>query len=85
MSANNNDRTAKAVAGGLLGRYILKPFADWRARQRAIDELMALDDHMLKDIGIARCEIPRIAAGNAAPRRAANENLAQQSKTMRRK
>ena len=85
MSANNDDRTAKTVAGSLLGRYILKPLADWRARQRAMDELMSLDDHMLKDIGISRCEIFGIGDGTVVPRRAANENLAQQSRTMRHK
>lgn len=38
MSANNNDRIAMTVAGRLLGRYVLKPLADWRARQRAMDD-----------------------------------------------
>ena len=82
MSANSNDRTAKTVVGSLLGRYILKPLADWRARQRAIDELMSLDDHMLNDIGISRCEIRGIGDGTVVPRRAVNENLAQQSRTV---
>ena len=85
MSANNNDRTAKTVAGSLLGRYILKPLADWRARQRAMDELMSLDDHMLEDIGISRCEIPGIGDGTVVPRWAANENLPERSKTLRHK
>ena len=40
MSANNNDRTAKTVAGSLLGRYILKPLSSGpldrrRARESA--------------------------------------------------
>lgn len=82
MSANNEDRTAKTVAGSLLGRYILKPLADWRARQRAMDELKSFDDRMLKDIGISRCEIPGIGDGTVVPRRAANENLGQQSRIM---
>ena len=38
---------------------------------------MSLDDHTLKDIGIARCEIPGIVSGNIVPRRAMNENLPQ--------
>ena len=82
MSANNDDRTAKTVAGSLLGRYVLKPLADWRARRRAMDELMSLDGHMRKDIGISRCEILGIGDGTVVPRQAANENLAQQSRTM---
>jgi uncharacterized protein YjiS (DUF1127 family) len=35
----------------------------WRKRQRAYDELMALDDHALADIGIHRSEIPAIVGG----------------------
>jgi uncharacterized protein YjiS (DUF1127 family) len=34
-----------------------RAFADWRRRQRAYDELMALDDHCLADLGIERSEI----------------------------
>ena len=33
---------------------------DWRRRERAYDELMALDDHSLADIGICRSEIRAI-------------------------
>ena len=38
--------------------------ADWRRRQRAYAELMALDDRSLADIGIRRSEIPAIVEGN---------------------
>ena len=38
-------------------------FAAWRGRQRAYDELMALDDRSLADIGIRRSEIPAIVEG----------------------
>ncbi len=38
-------------------------FAAWRRRQRAYDELMALDDRSLADIGIRRSEIPAIVEG----------------------
>jgi len=34
--------------------------ARWRQRQRAYDELMALDDRSLADIGIHRSQIPAI-------------------------
>jgi uncharacterized protein YjiS (DUF1127 family) len=34
-----------------------RAFADWRRRQRAYEELMALDDHCLADLGIQRSEI----------------------------
>jgi uncharacterized protein YjiS (DUF1127 family) len=39
-------------------------FADWRRKQRAYAELMALDDRSLADIGIRRSEIPAIVEGN---------------------
>jgi len=38
-------------------------FAAWRGRQRAYDELMALDDRSLADIGIRRSEIPAVVEG----------------------
>ena len=37
----------------------------WRDRRRAYDELMALDDYALADIGIRRSEIPAIVEGFA--------------------
>jgi uncharacterized protein YjiS (DUF1127 family) len=59
---------------GLLSRLVVRPFASWRARQLALEELSALDDHMLADIGISRGEIPGIVTGKLPPRRAVNEN-----------
>ena len=43
-------------------------FADWRRRERAYDELMALDDHSLADIGIRRSEIRALCDGSRARR-----------------
>ena len=37
--------------------------ADWHRRQRAYEELMALDDHCLADLGIRRSEINAYLAG----------------------
>ena len=42
-------------------------FADWRRRERAYAELMALDDHSLADIGIRRSDIRAISEGSYAP------------------
>ena len=42
-------------------------FANWRRRERAYDDLMALDDHSLADIGIRRSEIRAICEGYLAP------------------
>ena len=38
-------------------------FGEWRRRQRAYHELMALDDRSLADIGIHRSQIPAIIEG----------------------
>lgn len=38
----------------------------WRRRQRAYAELMALDDRSLADIGIHRAQIPAIVEGARA-------------------
>lgn len=62
------------AAGRIFSRLIRKPLATWRAREKAYDELMALDDHLLADIGITRSEIPGIIRGEIKPRRAVNEN-----------
>jgi len=41
--------------------------ADWRRRERAYAELMALDDHSLADIGIRRSDIHAICEGSHMP------------------
>jgi len=81
MSANDNDRTSKLLGGSLFSRYISKRFADWWAREAAFDELMSLDDRMLKDIGVARCEIPGFVAFKVEPQEAANEERSLQLRT----
>jgi uncharacterized protein YjiS (DUF1127 family) len=43
----------------------------WRKRRRAFDELMALDDRSLADIGIHRSQIPSLVEGFQGPGRAA--------------
>jgi uncharacterized protein YjiS (DUF1127 family) len=45
-----------AVPGNLLGKL-----GAWRRHRLAMQELEQLDDHMLKDIGVNRGEIPRVA------------------------
>jgi uncharacterized protein YjiS (DUF1127 family) len=39
---------------------------DWRRRERAYAELMALDDHALADIGIRRSDIRAVCEGTYA-------------------
>jgi uncharacterized protein YjiS (DUF1127 family) len=38
-------------------------FSEWRHRQQAYAELMALDDHSLADIGLQRSEIAGLVEG----------------------
>ena len=46
---------------------VREAFADWRRRERAYAELMALDDHSLADIGIRRSDIRAICEGSHKP------------------
>jgi uncharacterized protein YjiS (DUF1127 family) len=39
-------------------QHLRSAYADWRRRQAAYDELSALDDRSLADIGITRSDIP---------------------------
>ena len=45
--------------------------ADWRRRDRAYAELMALDDHALADIGIRRSQVRDLCDGSYVPARSA--------------
>jgi uncharacterized protein YjiS (DUF1127 family) len=49
----------RLILHGMLGR-----FRRWRRIRRAERELLALDDRLLKDIGICRAEIPHAVRGH---------------------
>lgn len=53
--------TEERGVGAALARFVSRIACAYR-RQRLHDELMELDDHLLHDIGIARGDIPFIAA-----------------------
>lgn len=65
---------ARAIAR-LFRAVVLAPLARRNAREATFNELMSLDAHMLKDIGITRADIPYVASnaifGKSAP---VNEN-----------
>lgn len=44
------------------GRVVREAFGGWYSRQIAYRDLMALDDRMLRDIGISRADIPAVIA-----------------------
>lgn len=41
----------------------VRPLTTWIRQARVYDELMALDDRALRDIGLTRADIPAVAAG----------------------
>lgn len=54
-------REAAEMGGGTLRRWLRAVVRSWKRRQM-IGALQALDDRMLKDIGVYRTDIPRIVA-----------------------
>lgn len=44
-----------------------RAFADWRRRERAYSEMMALNDRSLADIGIQRSQIRSLIYDDPAP------------------
>ena len=50
--------------------------ADWRQKHQAYNELMALDDRSLADIGIHRSQIPALVEGNEAAEKTGDRDFA---------
>ena len=50
----------EAGLGRTIGRAAVARVSSWRDRRRTMRELMALDDRMLRDIGIERSAIPTV-------------------------
>ncbi|WP_374441532.1 RSP_7527 family protein [Stella sp.] len=69
MRAEMVGRTLSGVGAFLVAapRKIARSLAAWNDQRRAYDELMALDDRQLRDMGLARSEIPAVVAGTFAP------------------
>jgi uncharacterized protein YjiS (DUF1127 family) len=63
-----------AGAGRVVGRWLGTFIRRQRERQRIMDELNALDDRMLSDIGIARNEIAFVASGRERLHTPDNDN-----------
>ncbi|HXP29459.1 MAG TPA: DUF1127 domain-containing protein [Stellaceae bacterium] len=60
-------------------RSVAARFAEWRRRQQAYAELVALDDRSLADIGITRSEIPYILSHPRPERRTAKRKVVSSS------
>ena len=69
-------RLAGAQVAGFLRAWLLAPAARWHGRRQLYLDLMRLNDRMLSDIGIARCDIPRLVRDAYAPRTAPAETPA---------
>jgi len=52
----------------LMFAYVIRLIREWKRYNRSLNELSRLDDRELADIGISRCDIPRVA-WNAAHER----------------
>ena len=55
----------RSIVLKLILRGIQLKYRHWRRSRRAERELMALDDRLLKDIGICRTDIPHAVRGQA--------------------
>ena len=67
-------KTAFARLGKSIGKTVVRPFKELRSRQKAYEELMGLDDHMLRDLGISRAQIRFIVSHGREAEVAANAN-----------
>jgi len=69
-------RRAPTVTVALIDLFaaIAKGVVAWQERRTAERELRALDDRMLRDIGIARADIPYVAAGRPVSTKAEEAN-----------
>ena len=47
-------RKAASGAKGLVKRHLVEPLRARAARQRQLEELIHMDDHMLRDLGLSR-------------------------------
>ena len=52
----------------LMFAYVIRLIREWKRYNRGLNELSRLDDRELADIGISRCDIPRVAWNTAHER-----------------
>ncbi len=61
-------RLAGAWVAGVVRAWLLAPAVRWYRRRKLHQELMGLDDRLLDDIGILRCDIAQVVRNAYAPR-----------------
>ncbi len=69
-------RLAGAWVAGVVRASLLAPAVRWYGRRKFHRELMRLDDRLLDDIGILRCDIPQVVRNSYGPRTAPAETPA---------
>ena len=67
---------ARASVVGAVRAWLLAPVVRWYRRRKFYQELMRLDDRTLADIGILRCDIPKVVRNSYGPRTAPAETPA---------
>ena len=67
---------ARAWVVGAVRAWLLAPVVRWYRRRKFYQELMRLDDRTLADIGILRCDIPKVVRNSYGPRTAPAETPA---------
>ena len=71
-----SEAVANAISGGFraIGILVRRTITRISKRQHTVDELNALDDRMLRDIGITRGDIPFVAARASQQDSMGNDN-----------
>jgi uncharacterized protein YjiS (DUF1127 family) len=63
MTTESRDTTRPLAATSLVAS-IARHFASYRTSRRVLSELGAMDDHILKDIGLSRAEVNKASVAD---------------------
>lgn len=71
MRAQAASELLRGIAHGVVAapRWVVGALVGWTARRRAREELLSLDDRLLRDVGLTRSDIAAALAGERIPDR----------------